>query len=66
MPAISTISSASMLIRPCETRQTARAKADAAPIATPQSVMPRVITPIDKTRSEWSHNSRALAASLLP
>ena len=66
VPAISTISSASIVIEPFETRQTPRLSAAAAPIATPQSVMPRVMTPIDKTRSELSHNSRALAASRRP
>ena len=50
VPAISTISSASMLISPCDTRQAASDKAAAAPIATPQSVMPRVITPVDIER----------------
>ena len=30
------------------------------------AVMPRVITPIDNTRSELSHNSRALAARRRP
>jgi precorrin-2 methylase len=66
VPAIKTISSAWILINPCETRHTPSARAAAAPIATPQSVIPRVITPIDKTRSELSQSSRALAASRRP
>ena len=66
VPAISTISNAWMLISPCDTRHTPSASAAAAPIATPQSVMPRVITPVDRTRRVLSHNSRALSASRRP
>ena len=51
VPAISTISNAWMLISPCDTRHAASASAAAAPIATPQSVMPRVMTLVESTRS---------------
>ena len=50
VPAISTISSASIVICPSETRHTPSASAAAAPIAMPPSVMPRVITLVDSTR----------------
>ncbi len=66
VPAISTISNAWMLITPCDTLQTPSDKAAAAPIATPQSVMPRVITPIEITLSELSQSSRARSASRRP
>ncbi len=66
VPAISTISKAWMLISPCDTRQTPSANAAAAPIATPQSVMPRVMTLVDNTRRVLSHSSRARSASRRP
>ena len=60
VPAISTISSACRLINPCDTRQAPSDNAAAAPIATPQSVMPRVITPIEM------HPHRAVAQLARP
>ena len=60
VPAISTISKAWMLISPCDTRHTPSASAAAAPTATPQSVMPRVMTLVDSTRRVLSHNSPRL------
>ena len=66
VPAISTISNAWMFISPCDTRHTASASAAAAPIATPQSVMPRVMTPVESTRRVLSHNSRARSARRRP
>ena len=50
VPAISTIKSASIVISPCDTRHTPSASAAAAPIATPASVMPRVMTLVESTR----------------
>ena len=49
-----------------DTRHTARTRAAAAPIAMPQSVMPRVITLVDSTRIVLSDSSRARSASRLP
>ncbi len=66
VPAISTISKAWMLISPCDTRHTPSASAAAAPTATPQSVMPRVMTLVESTRRVLSHNSFAFKASRRP
>ncbi len=66
VPAISTISSASIVITPSATRHTPSANAAAAPIAMPQSVMPRVITLVERTRIVESDNCRARSASRRP
>jgi hypothetical protein len=66
VPAISTINKASIVIEPLETRQTPRLNAAAAPMAMPQSVMPRVMTLVDRTRIVVSDKSRARSASRRP
>ncbi len=66
VPAISTISSASIDISPCDTRHTPSPSAAAAPIAMPASVMPRVMTLVESTRIVVSHSSRARSARRLP
>ena len=66
VPAISTISSASMLITSCCTRQAPSANAAAAPSATPRSVKPRPITLAASTHSVLSDSARARSASIRP
>ncbi len=66
VPAISTISNASIVITPLETRHTPSASAAAAPIAMAQSVIPRVITLVDSTRIVESDNCRARSARRRP